>query len=342
MSSLLARAAHLTGAFGIPVAAALLSGCTSIPPRPRTTTELWGFTAPWDPRSAASATAHLAQLQVVVSGFVALDSATFRPVTVFADSLVRSVGGSGSTRYMALITTYQGSRFHPETVRILAQNAVERGRTAGAIATLSSRAGYHGLVLDFEGLTPFDLNGLIVVSREIADSARSHGVAPVAIAIPATDTASYPARPLLAAADLLIVMLYDQHWSTSPPGAIAAPNWAEHALGMRVGEVGPSRLVAALPVYGYRWRSDSATAVVSFADAERVARESYVPLVRDPASATLHAEAAGWSVWVSDATLVDSLVSGARALGVTRFAIWRLGLEDPQVWTSWASRASRP
>lgn len=306
--------------------------CASVSARPRASTEFWGFTAPWDPRSAASTAAHGDELDAVVSGFITLDSATLRPVTLFHDTAAAS--NAGNHRYMALLTAYQGSRFHPETIRVLAENAVERARTAGAVGSAAGSAGYRGLILDFEGLTPADLDGLISVAREIADSARAHGVSPVAMAIPATDTVSYPARPLLGAVDLLVVMLYDQHWLTSPPGPISAPIWAARALGMRVGEVGPSRLVAALPVYGYQWRSDSATAVVSFADAERLARLAHVPLTRDPASSTLHAESQSWSVWVSDATLVDTLVRGARTLGVTKFALWRLGLEDPRVWTT--------
>ncbi|MGI8546555.1 MAG: hypothetical protein ACR2M1_04355 [Gemmatimonadaceae bacterium] len=314
---------------------ACASGCVSVSARPHGSSEFWGFTAPWDPRSAASVAAHRSDLGVVVSGFITLDSVSLRPITVFGDTAtVSSPGNAGNPRKMALVTAYEGNRFHPETIRILAENATERARTAGAVGLLAGNAHYRGLILDFEGLTPADLDGLIRVAREIADSARAHGVSPIAMAIPATDTAAYPARPLLSAVDILVVMLYDQHWLTSPPGPIAAPNWMARALGMRVGEVGPSRLVAALPTYGYQWRSDSATAVVSFDDAEQLARAAHVPLVRDPASATLHAETPLWSVWVSDATLLDSLVNGSRTLGVSKFALWRLGLEDPRMWTT--------
>lgn len=314
------------------VSLACASGCVSVSARPRASTEFWGFTAPWDPRSAASVAAHGSELDAVVSGFITLDSATLRPVTPFGDTAVAR--NAGNLRHMALLTAYEGNRFHPETIRILAENSVERARTAGAVGSIAGNAGYRGLILDFEELTPADLDGLIRVAREIADSARAHGVSPIAMAIPATDTVGYPARPLLSAVDVLVVMLYDQHWLSSPPGPIAAPNWVDRALGMRVGEVGPSRLVAALPTYGYQWRSDSATAVVSFADAEQLAQAAHVPLVRDPASATLHAETPLWSLWVSDVTLLETLVSGARTLGVTKFALWRLGLEDPRTWTS--------
>jgi spore germination protein YaaH len=57
------------------------------------------------------------------------------------------------------------------------------------------------------------------------------------------------------------------------------------------------------------------------------------PLTRDHASATLHAVSAeGWELWVSDRVLLETLVRAARQLGVSTFALWRLGLEDQAVW----------
>ena len=271
-------------------------------------------------------------MDVVVSGFITLDSASLEPTEMFADPLVRDNAANG--RRMALVTSYQGTRFHPETIRALASDATLMGKTAGNVATLLGARGYRGLILDFEGHTPADLDALMQVSNAFADSARAHGVSPAGMAIPATDTASYPGRPLLGAVDFLVVMLYDQHWLTSPPGPIASPDWAMRALGIRSADIGSSRVVAALPVYGYEWRPDGATSVISFSDAEQLARDANVPLVRDPASSTLHAETPGWSLWVSDAVLLDSLVRGARRTGVTKFALWRLGLEDPRIWTT--------
>ena len=320
-------------ALGLALTACSLSvGCASARGRPPAAdAEFWGFAAPWDARSEASATAHDAQLDVIVSGFITLDSVTFEPTVLFPDPLMRS--NPGNRRRMALLTSYNGTRFHPETIRGLASDSVLLGRVAGRAAAMLGDAGYRGLVLDFEGLTPDDVDILIRVSRTFADSARAHGVSPTGMAVPATDTAGYPGRPLLSAVDFLVVMLYDQHWLTSPPGPIAAPEWAMRALGVRASDVGSSRVVAAFPTYGYQWRQDSATAIVSFADAEALARSAYETLQRDPASSTLHAAADGWNVWVSDAVLLDILVRGARRTGITKFALWRLGLEDPKIWT---------
>jgi spore germination protein YaaH len=205
--------------------------------------------------------------------------------------------------------------------------------TAGAIAAMLESSGYHGVVIDFEGKTPRDLDELLSVTRAVADSARAHNVNTVVIAVPGADTAASPAALLLKAADLIMPILYDQHWATSPPGPIASPEWVTRSLGTRVAEVGAARIVAAFPVYGYRWRKTAETEVIGFDDARRLTTMTNNALVRDHASSTLHASSPeGWELWVSDQVLLATLVREARQLGVNTFALWRLGLEDPAIW----------
>ena len=308
----------------------LIAACAQLPPQPRIQPDYWGFTGPWDPRSDQSVDTHGSSLARVITGWIALDTTSFRPVMLYPDT----VGPSGNiaARKTALITTYFGNRFHPEIVRGLGDNPQVAALTAGNIASLVETGGYRGVVIDFEGMTPRDLNPLVTVTKAIADSVRARGVVTV-IAVPSGDTAAYPAALLLQSADYLMPILYDQHWSASPPGPIAAPDWVARNLGVRVAEVGAARIVAALPVYGYRWRRAAETEVISYADARRLTTMTNIPLTRDHASATLHAiSPEGWEIWVADQTLLATLVREARQLGVTTFALWRLGLEDPAVW----------
>src|SRR4029077_11749227 len=153
----------------------------------------------------------------------------------------------------------------------------------GAIASHAAAMHYAGLVLDFEALDARDLPALFRVVKSIADSAHARGVRTVAVAIPATDTDAYPAKPIVGVADLVMPMLYDQHWSTSGPGAISSPDWVQSALARRISEVGASRIVAALPTYGYRWSAKQKTPaeIVSFADARRITAQSGIALERD-------------------------------------------------------------
>jgi hypothetical protein len=292
---------------------------------------VWGFTAPWDARSDSSVRASESKLDAVVTGWIQLDSVTAVPTLLYPDS-ARDLGNS--ERY-ALVTSWHGDRFHPETVRKL-------GRDRGALALASARIGaivaaqgYRGVVIDFEAQSASDLEMTVAVARAIADSAKRHGAATTAIALPATDTMAYPTRPFLSSVDYAVIMLYDEHWSTSAPGPIATTDWLRRALAQRVADVGASRVIAALPVYGYLWKPNQPAQPVGFHEATRLALEANVELARDPASLSLHAiQPGGWELWMSDAQLLAALRAEVQSLGVTRLALWRLGLEDPRVWSS--------
>lgn len=309
----------------------LITACAHLPSQPRSQPSYWGFTGPWDSRSDASVQTHAHLLARVVTGWIALDTTSFRPLLLYPDTI-----GSHATiaeRKTALITSYFGSRFHPEIIRGLGDNPQIAASTAGNIASLVDSGAYRGVIIDFEGMTARDLDQLVTVTRAVADSVRAHGVSTVVIAVPSGDTAAYPAGLLLQSADYIMPVLYDQHWSASPPGPIAAPDWVARNLGARVAEVGAARIVAAFPVYGYRWRKAAETEVISYADARRLTTTTNIPLTRDHASATLHAiSPEGWEIWVADRALLATLVREARQLGVTTFALWRLGLEDQSVW----------
>jgi len=319
--SCIARAAALT----------LVAACAHLPSQPRGQATYWGFTGPWDRRSDMSAIAHGSKLERVITGWIALDTVSFRPLLLYVDSI-----GSlpeVAPRKTALITTYLGSRFHPEIIRGIGESPQVAASTAGAIAALVDSGSYHSIVMDFEGMTPRDLDPLLTVTRAIADSVRARGVTSVVIAVPAGDTAAYPGALLLQPADQIMAVLYDQHWAGSPPGPIASPDWVTRNLGTRVAEIGAARIVAAFPMYGYRWRRAAETEVVSYDDAQKLTTMTNIPLSRDHASANLRAlSPEGWEIWVTDRTLLAGLVHDARQLGVTTFALWRLGLEDPAVW----------
>ena len=317
---------------GVALCATVIGACAASAFGAAARMRVWGFTVPWDAGSSASARAHSAQLSAVVSGWIQLDSLTGQPFAEFRDTLARNT--PPGMRLMAIVTNAVGGRFHPDAIRRLAADSTALPRAAHDIAHRLTAGRYRGLVIDLEGFLPADRDVVSMVARAIADSARRRGVTPIAVAVPAVDTATFPGRSFVPSVDYLLVMLYDQHWTTSAPGPLAAPDWVRAATALRVGEVGAQHVVAALPLYGYRWPTTGPAAAVSFADAQRDAANANLQLQRDAATATLRATSPGaWDMWVSDAGLIDALMRTVRAQGVETIALWRLGQEDPAVWT---------
>jgi spore germination protein YaaH len=295
-------------------------------------TQIWAFTGPWDPASDASLTRYAGAIDVAVTGWIALDSATAEPTL---PSLYRDdprAAGASADRF-AIVTSWHGLSFHPSSVRTLAANPSRLARVARRIAAAARQAGYRGLVLDFENQEPRDLPRLLAVVTAITDSAHAHGLKRVAIAVPAADTAAYPTRALLGVTDFLLPMLYDEHWDSSPPGAISDPAWVRRTLAARIAGVDRARIVAGLPTYAYRWPRGKSGEQLSYEDARRAAEHAGATLTRDASTETLHATAPnGDEYWVTDAALLRRLVGVVRSLGVEHVSLWRLGQEDPAIW----------
>src|SRR5581483_1787003 len=322
------EAARIVAAVGIFACAAASAGLSPAAPVARLST--WAFTAPWDARSDSSLRANAARIDVAVTGWIQLDSATGQPTQLYPDDPTPARRG---TPRLALVTSWHATRFHPEMIRRVAGNRGALSLAASRTAHLLTQGGYDGMVLDLEGQRAADLPLTQRVVSAFADSARRHGAHVIAFALPATDTAAYPARAFVPLADYLVVMLYDEHWSTSAPGPITEPIWVRRALAQRISDVGAEHIVAALPVYSYQWRTTQPATTLSFNDARRVAAQANVELTRDPTSQALHAVQPGnWELWMSDATQLSALLPEVTSLGVSRVGLWRLGLEDPGVW----------
>jgi spore germination protein YaaH len=324
---LIPRRLVLVGALGSVAIAACAARTRGAPAR----LHVWGFTVPWDARSSVIARDHSAQLDAVISGWIQLDSLTGEPFAEFRDTLARQ--RPSGMRLMGIVTNAVGGKFHVDALRRLVDNPSALGRAAGDVARRLTTGSYRGVVIDLEGFAAADRHVMTTVVRAIADSARARKIGPIAVAVPAVDTTVFHGRDLVPAADYLLVMLYDQHWTTSAPGPLAAPDWVDGATALRIAEVGASHIVAALPLYGYRWPTTGPAAALSFDNALRDAAAANVTLQRDSSTATLRATSAGaWDMWISDAGLIDTLVRVVRARGVHTVALWRLGQEDPAVW----------
>src|SRR5438046_2586570 len=110
-------------AAAVPLIAAL--SCIHLPSSPAGAVSYWGFAAPWDSRSLASIRKHESDLSVVVSGWVAFDTVSFRPTLLYDDS---TVADSARPRRFALVTTFLGDRFHPDIIRGIAADSMALGR----------------------------------------------------------------------------------------------------------------------------------------------------------------------------------------------------------------------
>ena len=301
--------------------AAALAACTPFANSTRVPAQLW----------AIGSTSASFPFDIAVDNTIILDSLTFRP-TLASQSIQPGMAAA----HYAFVTSFEGSRYHPDVVRGIAQSRDVLETTAHAIQSLAGSAHSTGLVLDFQDMSPDDLIAIADVARAIADSARKASLTPIAMVIPSNDSAAYPGSTLARIADVLIVRLFPEHGPRTPPGPIVSPPWFARGLGARAAQIGVTRIIAGIPADGILWRADGSTRRVSYSESMMLAEQASTTFVRDPASANLHASSSrdGWEIWLADHELVERLIADARKIGVTRFAFFGIDGADPALWQS--------
>lgn len=289
-----------------------------MPALSRTPTDTWAIVGPSAEVNDAGGFTSIADT------WVALDTISFRPAIIS-----RSHNKKPENR-LAVVTTLQGGRYHPDVVRAMAEGPDVLATAAGATISLLAGVGAEGLLLDAQEMTGQDRQSFADFAGAFADSARSHSINQIGIVIPALDSIAYPAEPLVRIADLLIVRLFPEHGVGTPPGPIVSVPWFARRLGARASQAGVTRIVAGIPADGVQWTRESARRV-SYAEAVRLAESAGTTFTRDPSSRNLHAASTrdGWEIWLVDHEAIEALIAEARRFGVTRFALFGIDGGDP-------------
>ena len=196
---------------------------------------------------------------------------------------------------------------------------------------------FGGICVDFEEPPEAAQANLLTFMQELhaAFSAKSLLVTQ---AVP-FDDADWNYKSYAAASDYLIVMAYDQHWVGSDAGPVAAQGWFEQNLIARMRELDAARTIIALGNYGYDWNdADDKVDEVTFQEALITARDSnatpsFDPTTRNPYFEYDDDDDSHHKVWFLDAVTAYNQIRAASGYRPAGFAIWRLGSEDPSIWS---------
>jgi len=218
-------------------------------------------------------------------------------------------------------------------------------RDVTQFAVISKEA---GIVLDFEEVPEKSQEQFEEFVGELAPALHAVGLK-LMIALPARDD-EYDYEYFGKVTDAIIVMNYDQHWLTSPPGPIAAQDWFVENL-RQLREVVPvQKLVVGIANYAYDWtetpkKEPPHAEEFSIQEALLHAYESEAEMEFDPASLNPHYSYSDeqnhtHQVWLLDAVTAYNELRASERLGVQGTALWRLGSSDTSLWPIWD--ATRP
>ena len=162
---------------------------------------------------------------------------------------------------------------------------------------------------------------------------------PLTIALPArTRTLQddvYDYRKIVGLVDRLLVMAYDEHWSTSAPGPVASMEWCQRVAAYSLDTVGREKLIMGLPFYGRTWGDINPNRAFFHSGIERIKREQGVSEIqRENGIPTFKYQTTlTVTAYYDDAYSLSSRLDMYRRMGVGSVGFWCLGQETPEIWS---------
>lgn len=208
-----------------------------------------------------------------------------------------------------------------------------------------------GINIDFENVYLRDKAAFVQFVREMTPFLHEQGVV-VSVDVTVKDGSEnyslfLDRKALGETVDYMMVMTYDEHWSTSPKaGSVASLPWVEEGIVkiMKEDGVPASKLLLGVPFYTRIWTetvTDGKTKVESKAvgmeTVEKLIQEKNLTPVLDPASGQNYVEykendQTTIKIWIEDETSMKKRVELVKTYDLAGVASWSRGQEKASIW----------
>src|SRR5260370_24444728 len=152
---------------------------------------------------------------------------------------------------MGLVNNYDGVNWRIQEMSEMLANPAARQNLVRDIVEYAVEWREAGIVVDFEEVPDSSQAHFRAFIGELAPALHSVGLK-LMIALPARDEA-YDYGYFGKQCDAIVLMNYDQHWLTSPPGPIAAQDWFVDNLRQIFDVVPAQKIIVGIANYAYDW-----------------------------------------------------------------------------------------
>ncbi len=192
---------------------------------------------------------------------------------------------------MGLLDNYDGRNWRVKEMAAMLGNKTARQSLVRDVVDYTVGAHQAGVVVDFEEVPDTSQVHFREFAAELGPALHSVGLK-LMIALPARDDA-YDYKFFGKECDAVVLMNYDQHWLTSPPGPIAAQDWFVENLRQVLDDVPAQKVVVGIANYAYDWseapkKLNEPAKEMSVQEALLHAYESEADVEFDPASLNPH------------------------------------------------------
>ncbi|MBI1343611.1 MAG: glycosyltransferase [Terrimonas sp.] len=299
------------------------------------------FYVDWDPQSFYSLQKNIDKLNMVFPEWFFID-----PVT---DILVTHIDGDAlqlmKRKNVKIVPILNNTWTNPQTGesefngallhRIFHQPEKRQRLIDDIVKNLQA---YHlqGVNIDFEEFRENSDEPIINFQKALYERLHHEGLMVTQDIMP--NDADFNIRELNRYNDYLVLMAYDQHYSTSVPGPVSGQQWIEKVLDESAADVPTEKIILAFAGYGYDWPKGAVATTVTYQEALATAKEFNAKIDFDndhynndytytDGDQVVH------TVYFNDAASNFNTIRFADEYGTAGTVLWRLGSEDERLWS---------
>ena len=204
--------------------------------------------------------------------------------------------------------------------------------------------GFDGLNLDFEQVPEEAASGFEQLVRELSVACRAHGlVFSIDNYPPRPRTEHYNRRLQGAVADYVIIMGYDEHYSSaSGPGSVSSLPFVIDAIEQTLEVVPANKVINAVPFYTRIWSTDHSdgTVRVEFTVGQRwqdewITKRNLEPIWSEELGqhyTQIDDNNKTYQIWLENEASMQMRMDAMKERELGGVSCWRLGLEPPAIW----------
>jgi cellulose synthase/poly-beta-1,6-N-acetylglucosamine synthase-like glycosyltransferase/peptidoglycan/xylan/chitin deacetylase (PgdA/CDA1 family)/spore germination protein YaaH len=299
-----------------------------------------GFYRPWESQAYNSLVDHISKLDMIVSeGFVMtpgkdtitakMDTGLMKLNKKYRKPIVVSL-----SNYINVdnVTGYLDSK---DVYRII-KSKKTRTFFINDIAKKLISHNLQGINLELEDIKDRDDENFVAFEKELYANLHSKSLL-VTQNVNATDD-GYDVASIAPFNDYLFIFALDQHVESSNAGDISDQRWVEQTLDDVCSDIPSEKVILVVGANGYDWPENSIGKPVSYQQAISTAYEHQSKIIFNKESANLHynymaQDSTNHSVFFTDAITNFNIIRMADDWSTGGIALWRLGLEDPRLWS---------
>jgi spore germination protein YaaH len=244
------------------------------------------------------------------------------------------------------------NNFDGNIAKSVLENETNRKNLQNNLLNAIKANGYKGVNVDLEGVFYYDRNHYTTFVQELYNLLKPQGYS-VTLSVPAKTSDSpsnswsgaYDYAALSQYCDQIAIMTYDEHYAGGVAGPIASIGWVENVIKYAVTVIPREKIMLGVAAYGYDW-SSKGTKAYGINGMYNVAAANNAAVMWDDVSKSLYfkytdASGIAHSAWFENSQSVGYKLDLVNSYNLNGIAIWRLGLENADYWTSIKTKFNR-